>query len=199
MTTKEDYVQLITDLTPTGAVWNTEEESVQAKLRRIQATELAYLHQRSDVLVNECVPSGAVELLEDWEAEFGLPDNCSPLADTFAERVATLVEKATRVGGQSRRFYIELAAMLGYEIEITECRPFMCGISHCGTDPLTEGHEVRFVWYVTVKNSKLLYLRCGDGTLDQHLLDFRQADDLSCIFQKLNASHTLLHIGYEGV
>lgn len=196
MTTREDYVQLLTALQPVGQAWNTEEESVQMAVRRIQAAEFFYLHQRSDILVNECIPSGARELLEDWEAEYGLPDNCSPLADTLPERVASLVEKVTRVGGQSRQFYIDVAAMVGYEIEITEHTPFMCGISHCGTDPLTEGHDIRFVWWVKVLNTKLLYLRCGQSTLDQPLLDFRTADDLACLLHKLKASHTELVIGY---
>lgn len=163
------------------------------------ASELAFIHQRVDVIIREAIPTTVSELLEDWEDALGLPDSCSILADTLPERVAAVVTKYTRVGGQSRQFFIDLAATLGYDITIDEYRPFMCGISSVGTDILSEGHHVRFYWKVNVPDAKPLYLHCGQSTLDQHLLDWRQADDLACIFQKLKPAHTHLTIGYEGV
>lgn len=196
---RADYIQQLIGLMPTGPAWNTEAGSVTMSLLGVIAAELEYINARADRLLQEALPSTTIELLEDWERAAGLPDSCSVLADTRAERVAALVSKITRSGGQSLRFFQELAQSLGYNIEITEYRPFMCGISHCGTDPLTEGHDVRFVWHVKVMNSKLLYLRCGSSTLDARLLDFRTADDLACVLMKLKPAHTELIIGYEGV
>lgn len=196
---RDAYVQQLTSLLPTGQAWNTEPGSNLMAMLRVFAAELAQLHGRADRIMIEALPSSTFDLLEDWEKAAGLPDSCSPLADTRPERIDALVSKIKRLGGQSPQFFIDLAESLGYEIEITEFRPFLCGINHCGTDHLTEGHDIRFIWYVTVLNAKLLYLRCGEGTIDQRLLDFRQADDLACVLMKLKPAHTELIIGYEGV
>ncbi|MDX2094371.1 MAG: putative phage tail protein [Alphaproteobacteria bacterium] len=196
---REAYMQQLIGLLPTGQVWNTEIASNTMKLVSVIASELEYIDSRAQSLLREALPSTTIDLLEDWEKVAGLPDSCSLLADTHSERVEALVSKITRIGGQSRQFFIDLAESLGYHIEITELTPFMCGISPVGTDHLTEDHDVRFVWYVTVLDAKLVYLRCGQSTIDRRLLDFRQADDLACIFLKLKPAHTELIIGYEGV
>jgi uncharacterized protein YmfQ (DUF2313 family) len=196
---RDAYSQQLIGLLPTGQAWNTEPDSNMMALLDVIASELAFINGRADGVIQEMLPSTTSLLLEDWEYAAGLPDSCSILADTRQERIAALVSKITRIGGQSRQFFTDLATQLGYEIEIDELRPFMCGISHCGEDHLSEGDDVRFVWIVTVLEAKLLYLRCGESTLDQYLLDFRQADDLACIFQKLKPAHTELIIGYEGV
>lgn len=195
---REAYLNQLIALLPSGQAWNTEAGSNLTAVLGVMAAELAYIHGRADTVIREALPSTTVELLPDWEALAGLPDSCSPLADTLPERISALVSKITRIGGQSRQFFINLAAELGYQIEITEYRPFMCGITHCD-EPLTEGHDVRFHWHVLVDGAKPLYLRTGESTLDQRLLDWRQADDLACIFQKLKPAHTELIIGYEGV
>lgn len=195
----EAYIQQLKALLPSGQAWSAERGSAMHAVLQIIASSLARAHGRAESLVRESIPSTTSEMLEDWERAAGLPDNCSILADTRPERVAALVAKITRRGGQSKQFFIELAQSLGYSITIKEHKPFMCGISRCGTDPLTTGHQVRFIWNVTVHGSKLLYLRCGKSTLNQRLLAFRQADDLACLFMKLKPAHTHLIIGYEGV
>lgn len=196
---RDDYIQQMIGLMPTGQAWNTETSSNIMALLGIIASELAFIHERADTIIREALPNSTLWMLPDWEAAAGLPDNCSVLADTLPERIEALVSKVTMTGGQSRQYYIDLATRMGYQITIYENTPFMCGISHCGTDPLTEDHNCRFVWTVTVLNAKLLYLYCGQSTIDQPLLDFREADDLACMLQKLKPAHTELIIGYEGV
>lgn len=195
---RDAYIQQLTSLLPTGQAWNTEPGSNTQRALSVIASEFAFIHARVDTVIREALPSTTQDLLTDWEKAAGLPDSCSVLADTRPERIETLTDKIRRIGGQSRQFFIDLAARLGYEIHIIEHRPFMCGISHVGTDLLSEGHDCRFVWNVRVLNAKPLYLRCGQSTLDQRLLDFRQADDLACIFHKLKPAHSELIIGYEG-
>jgi uncharacterized protein YmfQ (DUF2313 family) len=40
--------------------------------------------------------------------------------------------RMTMEGGQSRQFFIDVAAQIGYTISITEYRPFVVGIDRCG-------------------------------------------------------------------
>ena len=51
---------------------------------------------------------------------------------TIAERQFALVQRMTMQGAQSREFFIELAASIGYHITISEYRVFVCGLDRCG-------------------------------------------------------------------
>jgi uncharacterized protein YmfQ (DUF2313 family) len=196
---RDAYVEQLKALLPTGQAWSFDSDTALLAVLKVIAAELAFIHERAEGIIREALPSSTRLLLEDWENAAGLPDDCTVLADSVPERIAALVSKVLRIGGQSRQYFTEVAASLGYDIEIEENRPFMCGISHCGTDHLTGGHEERYVWQVIVKDAKLLYLYCGESTIDSPLLDFRQADDLNCVLQKLKPAHTHLIVGYEGV
>jgi uncharacterized protein YmfQ (DUF2313 family) len=88
----------------------------------------------ADLLEIESDPRTTVELLPDWERNWGLPDPCYTAPQTIAERQIALVARMTLYGSQSREFYINFAAFLGYTITITEYRPFMVGIDCCGDD-----------------------------------------------------------------
>ena len=77
-------------------------------------------------------PGRDPELLPDWERNWGLPDPCYTAPLTIAERQLALVMRMTMLGAQSRAFFIEVAAQIGYTITITEYRTFVCGIDRCG-------------------------------------------------------------------
>ena len=38
------------------------------------------------MLIDESDPRSTLEMLNDWERAFGLPDSCTDAADTLAER-----------------------------------------------------------------------------------------------------------------
>jgi uncharacterized protein YmfQ (DUF2313 family) len=61
-----------------------------------------------------------------------LPDPCYTSPQTIAERQTALVARMRLYGAQSRDFYIQFAAFLGYTITISEYRPFMVGMDRCG-------------------------------------------------------------------
>ena len=86
----------------------------------------------ADLLERESDPRQTVELLPDWERNFGLPDPCYTEPQTIYERQIALIARMTLWGAQSRQFYIDFAAQLGYQITITEYRPFMVGLDRCG-------------------------------------------------------------------
>jgi len=86
----------------------------------------------ADLLEQESDPRLTIELLPDWERNWGLPDICYNSPVTTRERQLALVQRMTIQGGQSRQFFIDAAAYIGYTITITEYRPFMVGIDRCG-------------------------------------------------------------------
>jgi uncharacterized protein YmfQ (DUF2313 family) len=86
----------------------------------------------ADLLEQESDPRRTIELLPDWERNWGLPDPCYTAPQTIGERQTALVQRMTLMGSQSRQFYIDFSARLGYHISITEYRPFMVGLDRCG-------------------------------------------------------------------
>ncbi|WP_439372910.1 YmfQ family protein [Bradyrhizobium sp. DASA03120] len=129
-----DYRDAFLELLPQGQAW--PKHSIDSVLW--QACDglnnyWGYVDGRAaDLLEIESDPRKTVELLPDWERNWGLPDPCYTAPQTIAERQIALVARMTLYGSQSREFYINFAAFLGYTITITEYRPFMVGIDCCG-------------------------------------------------------------------
>ncbi|WP_387440546.1 putative phage tail protein, partial [Photorhabdus sp. RM105S] len=68
-------------------------------------------------------PATATIMLPEWEKSLGLPDDCGiGEIDTIPLRQKTVVSRLLRDGGQSKEFFINLAATMGYTITITEYR-----------------------------------------------------------------------------
>lgn len=149
-------------------------------------------------LLAESDPRRTLDLLSDWENEFGLPDECTLPGFTLQERRFALIQKIKNVGSQSRTYFMAVAEALGYQIEITEFRPFIAGISQCG-DQLNGGHKVRYTWRVKVLEPRLTYFRTGASSAGDLLMKITRAEDLECLFLRLKQAHTNLIFAYEGV
>lgn len=129
-----DYREAFLDLLPQGQAW--PKHSMESVLwQGCDGLCFYWGHvdgRAADLLEIESDPRITVELLPDWERNFGLPDPCYTAPQTVAERQTALVARMTLYGSQSRDFYIKFAAFLGYNITISEYRTFVCGIDRCG-------------------------------------------------------------------
>jgi uncharacterized protein YmfQ (DUF2313 family) len=151
-------------------------------------------------------------LLPDWERNWGLPDPCLTHPPTaLNDRRLALVAKMTMLGGQSRQFFIDLAATYGYTITITEYAPYMTGVSRVGDqsgiynpgDP-THYHwqlgppEMRFYWtiHVSALSLKRFHVNSSQCGVDR-LLEIGIASDLECVFDKLKPAHTKIVYDYS--
>lgn len=197
MADKIAYKELLLSLLPPGQIAR-DLSSNMAKLQDAEAAELARIDALARKIVDEADPRTTDDLFEDWETFAGLPDPCSGQLDTLQERRARLIQKLKHQGGQSLSFYESVAEELGYEITITEYKPFICGISGCGA-VLNGGHDVRLNWKVTVSGPRLTYFRSGVSLCGEKLMSIARAVDLECIFSRLNQSHLNLIFSYEGV
>ncbi len=108
---------------PPGAAWPRAAAAMLTRLLDALAAEFHRADARAANLVEEADPRTAHELLADWERMAGLPDECYPEANTLERRRRALVSRLTRPGGQSRRYFIGLAAALGYGVAVTEFTP----------------------------------------------------------------------------
>ncbi|MCX5496425.1 DUF2313 domain-containing protein [Kaistia dalseonensis] len=189
-------------LLPTGIAWPRESDTVLMGLVRALAEEWARVDKRgADLLGRESDPRATIELLDAWETAFGLPDPCVAEPQTIEARQQVLVNRMTMEGSQSRAFFIQIAADLGYEIEIKEYSPFMCGVSEVGET--LHGWEIgpaeiRFYWSIAIAGARLSWFRAGSGQAGvDHLLEIGIATDITCIFNRLKPAHTQVLFDYS--
>ena len=129
----DDYAVALQGLLPQGQAWTRAFGSalmeVVTGLTRIWGD---FEIRASKLLEVESDPRITIELLPDWERNWGLPDPCYSAPQTIGQRQFALVQRMTIEGAQSREFFIEVAASIGYTITITEYRPFTIAMDGCG-------------------------------------------------------------------
>jgi uncharacterized protein YmfQ (DUF2313 family) len=166
-------------LLPQGAAWPRTEGSFLAKLLLASGDELERVYARAAKLLDEAHPATADEMLEDWEREYDLPSACITEAQTLDDRRAAIAAKRLQVGGQSRGYYIGVAAGLGIVIEIEEHKPFYVGVHGCG-DPIGE-IDWQFRWTV--------HAPAGTAAARRELLE--------CALGEILPEHTEVFFNYE--
>lgn len=185
--TQQDYEGQLLALRPPGPAWPTEDDHLAAA-----AEECARVHNRAAALVAEADPRTTTELLSDWERVAGLPDACTGPLATLAERRAALVARLTSIGGQSRAYFIALAASLGYTITITEYRPYQ--VNDHVNDPLNS-ELWNFVWQVNAALDTVRRFNVKSG-VNEPLATWGNAL-LECVIRRLAPAHTKVLFAYS--
>lgn len=158
------------------------------------AEEWARIDARGEQLIVDALPLTSTELLSDWERNAGLPDKCAgTLETTMQGRLNALVAKLTSNGGQSIPYFIAVAKALGYEITISEFRPFRAGLSQAG-DPLTNGDWV-YTWRVNSTETTIISFRAGRSSAGEPLRTWGN-DTLECKINQIKPAHTITLFGY---
>ncbi len=205
----DDYAVALSNLLPQGLAWSREPDSVLQKVVGGLAQIFGFVDHRAATLLEvESDPRTTLEMLDSWERAWGLPDTCLAEPLTVADRQKVLVHKITYKGGQSRQFFIDLAASIGYEIEIREYSPWMFGVSEFGeTDDGTGTYyprweigapEMRFYWTIWIYQVRLTWWRFGSAELgvDPHLR-IGLATDLECILRRYKPAQTEILFNYS--
>lgn len=131
----DDYAEAYSALLPLGLAWPRESTTILMKtVRGLAQVWGTWVDRRAaDLLEIETDPRRTIEMLPDWERNWGLPDPCFlGVGQGIDQRRQILLLKMTLLGGQSRAFFIWVAAQLGYTVTIGEYAPFMVGVSPCG-------------------------------------------------------------------
>lgn len=191
----EDYAAALHALLPGGLAWQRQPESNTAAVIR----GIARSYQRSDkdasLLISGGFPATATVLLPEWEATLGLPDSCSlEEIDSISLRQKAVVSKLLKTGGQSKAYFISLAAEMGFTITITEFRQARAGISAAGA--ALNGGEWPFTWRITAPETTISPAVAGGSYCGDPLRSWGNKK-LECQFFKLIPSHTILQFGYS--
>ena len=203
----DDYIAALTMLLPEGPAWPTWTSNSNLSKWIEGASQIwGDIDGRADdLLVRESDPRSTLELLPDWERNWGLPDKCVAEPLTLSDRQRMLTHRVTLEGGQSRQFFLDTADYYGIEIKVVEHSPYMGGISRAGdTTNLTDsghprwelgGPTLRFYWTIGVGKPRLTWFRAGggggEGGVDHHL-EIGITTDLQCLFERLKPAHVEL-------
>ncbi len=217
------YASALAGLLPRGAAWPRDNDSLLMRVIRALAqiwgssgvdsvsdavgTQLVD-GRAADLLERESDPRQTIELLQDWERNWGLPDPCFLSTPSIADRQNMLVFKMTLLGGQSRQFFMDAANFIGQQILIKEFAPFMCGVSRCGDTRDLAGQfrwyigppEQRFYWTTNVHNARLTWFRAGSSQagIDSHL-EIGIDTDVQCLLDRWKPAHTQIVYDYSSL
>lgn len=192
----EEYIKQIQRYLPRGYAWDAKVDPATNLYKLLQAVadEAARVDCRGCDLLDEVDPRTTFELLEDWERVLGLPDHCTEQGTTLQERRNAVLWKLNLLGGQSKQFFIDLMAYFGFQITITEFRPFRAGLSTAGQPLYNE--EWIYCWEVNAPLDTFIYFRSGISTAGEPLRTWGN-DILECILNQLKPAHTCLHFTYS--
>lgn len=119
-----EFVGMLKRLFPRGPIWNFSlGGSNIVKMLEPFALELERFSQTFVDLMKESVPGLSTDsgLLTDWERIAGLPDSCSPLADTESQRQQVVHNKIfAKYPGLTEQFFLDYAAGLNMTVTITQ-------------------------------------------------------------------------------
>jgi uncharacterized protein YmfQ (DUF2313 family) len=112
---------------------------------------------------------------------------------TVEERRDALLGRITGLGGQSRAYYIAVAAALGYPITIAEPRPFRCGISTVGMG--LRDNEWAHCWLVYSAGEAERLFRLGASAVGDAFRSWGE-NLLECVISRIAPAHTRVLFGY---
>lgn len=184
------HLDLLSRLMPAVA-YDVQGSQVLADLRaEAQALEAALWS--ADGLLDESDPRTTYHLLSDWERVLGLPDTCTGALPILTLRRAAVLAKFTQRGGQSRAFFIALAARLGFVITITEPQPY--NVMSPVVAPMFDGVWAG-VWQVNAALSGRHPWPVVGGVNEP--LDFWSNNLLECVIRRFKPAYTRVLFSYQ--
>lgn len=193
--TSDDYLEQLQELMPKGPAWPSGEPGWLKNQLRAWADEFARIDGRLVALLDEADPRFTSELLGDYERVSGLPDGCvvsAGVTQSTAERRASLVARLTTRGGQSRAYFIALAAAMGYTITITE---FHAHSVDDDVDFPLYGIGWTYVWQVNAALNTV-FEATVDDTVDDPIASWSNVA-LECVIRRYAPAHTLVLFSYS--
>lgn len=131
----EDYLEQLQALLPLGPAWPRDPDTEMSRTLLGTAEEWARIDARAADLLREFNPGTAVELLPEWESEYGITP---PAGATLEARQAAVAGKFMATGDIKKPYFVALAASMGYTIRIDDYTESMAGWQCTGDELLDE-------------------------------------------------------------
>lgn len=115
-----DFQGMLLAQIPSGPAFTRDPTGYWARLAAGMADGFATLHRRVTTLTEiESDPLQTVELLPDWELDYGLPDPCLPLDAGLEARRAALIARIAEGADPTPAYFVALALSIGYVVTCT--------------------------------------------------------------------------------
>lgn len=188
-----NYKNTLLGLLPVGLAWPREPGTNLDNLITCLAEEPNRVAGRVEDMLKESYPLTSSELLTDWERITGLPGKCLEAPETLQFRREAVDQKLASTGGQSKQFYIDLAAKIGFEVTISEYRPFKAGVSKAG-DPVNSD-DWAYAWQVNAPEETIRDFKAGRSAAGEPLRVWGN-EILECVIGQVKPAHTYLLFAY---
>jgi uncharacterized protein YmfQ (DUF2313 family) len=190
-----DYLGQLQALLPRGLAWSLSQTAKLTSLLLAWADEFARIDLRADELVDAVDPSTTIELLNEWEIIAGLPDPCVSIVQSLEQRRIALLSKLTSIGGQSRAYFISVAAAMGYPGATID--EFMDGIT-CNDDcnDFLGNLDAIYIWRLNLpfSTSGRFVMTCNSDC-NSALQSWGDAA-IECRINQLKPAHTTVLFAY---
>lgn len=190
------WLAALQSLLPPGSAFTREPGAALTRLLEALAAMFAAAEEKAvELRAQSSNPLIATNMLPEWERLLGLPDDCTANQDlSVAARQRIAGQRLVEMGGQSRAYFIDLAARLGEPgCSITEFRPFNCN-DDCN-DAL-HSQEDRFTWRVNIPRPLLdvRMMNCNDACDDA--LQVFDESLIVCPITERRPAHTKVIFSY---
>lgn len=193
--TAEEYLGQFQQLLPRGRIWHRGWGVVQAADLLALMPTWVRLTLRANDVIPQTFPCTTVDMLPEWEATLGLPDPCTGPLSSVQLRTAAVCAKFDARGGQSREYFIHLAASLGFQIQIQTFVPFYAGRGRAGDH--CYGEAWAYAWRVIVQSAALItWFRAGQSAAGEPLADWGH-NLLQCVFAEYAPANTIIIWAYQ--
>lgn len=146
----------------------------------------------ADRLLAAVTPYGAGELISDWERVVGVTPATNAVQQ---QRIDAVVAKVRQMGGLSIPYFTELAASLGYTIEVWEPQYAQAGVSRAG-DPMWV-EDIIWVWQVQVQGSaSIAYQACAGTAAAGDPITLFSDPVIEQVFNDLKPAFTYVYFSY---
>ena len=189
----EDFTAALIAEMPTGAVWPRDLDAVMPQVMAALAPTFARLAARDLNLLADAFPVAPLELLPEWESTLGLPDPCAGPSPTIEQRQKQVNGRFIGDGGQSAGYLVGIAAALGFDITITQYKPFRLGHSKLGAPLMGPGWQ--YVWDIHAPTITVSRFTLGRSFLGDPFWTISNAE-LECTIRALAPAHTLARFIY---
>jgi uncharacterized protein YmfQ (DUF2313 family) len=184
----DDYKAALRALLPRGRAWPRDPDSVQAAVINGLAPSFVRLDARAQGLLADAFPATTLELLPEWEASLGLPDQCEGPNQGLEQRRTQVVSRLVNTGGQSVGYYLGVIARLGYVgVTIDEFAPFRAD-RNTADSPLYDS-SWWMVWRINIPDFRVFYFQADISAADEALLTIAN-DVILCVIPPLAPAHT---------
>lgn len=201
----EAYARVLRQLLPRGPAWELEPEDLRSKVLLAIGDELARAEARGEEFIEEVDPRTTLALLGEWERAVGLPDDITTeIPATVTERRIAVLQKLLARGGASRQYFIDLAALSGFIVTISEYTPLVARAGRLRAGDRLYGTDWAYAWKVNVDLSSpalegwtgtQIRFRAGQGRAGDRLNSWN-GPVLQLLFELRKPAHTIVLFEY---